>query len=286
LRIALALVVSGILMLAALAVLGWLLFAIPKGWSLVGIVLLIVLIGVFNGRADPYSSRGRGKTEEDRLRVRGVLDRLSMVAGIPSPRVDIVRFDGPLSWTTALRPSKATVHVTTALLDRLGDRELEAVLAHEVGHLVHRDAILMTMLAGPPSYLLRGLHSAAKADVRGLFAVIVYGPILAIPAALMLAVSRSLSRYREFAADRAAALLTGSPAAVASALLAVDDELRSLPSRDMRAAAAFDSFHFVPARRPRWFALLWATHPKIQRRLDRLERLERAVHQPPRPGRG
>jgi heat shock protein HtpX len=236
LRIALALLVSAILMLAAVAVLGWLLFAIPSGWSVVAIVLLVVVVGLFNGRADPYSSRGRGKTEEDRLRVRAVLDRLSMVAGIRPPRVDVVRFDGPLSWTTALRPSRTTVHVTTALLDRLDNRELEAVLAHEVGHLVHRDAIPMTMLAGPPSYLLRGLRSAAKADVRGLFAVIVYGGILAIPAALMLAASRSLSRYREFAADRAAALLTGSAAAVASALVAVDDELRGLPSRDMRAA--------------------------------------------------
>lgn len=279
LRMALALALSAILMLAAVGGLVWLLTR-DGGWALVAFILLIVIAGLVNGPGSPFSSGVRHWTEADEMRVRGVLDRLSMVAGISPPREDVVRSDAPLSWTTALRPSKATVHVTTGLLDRLDDRQLEAVLAHEIGHVAHRDATLMTVLAGPPSYLLRGLRGAAAADVRGLFGVIVYGPIFAIPAALMLAASRSLSRYREFAADRAAALLTGSPAAVASALLEVDGELRALPSRDLRSAASFDSFHFVPASRPRWFALIWATHPSVERRLARLERLESALRRP------
>ena len=128
-----------------------------------------------------------------------------------------------LSWTTALPRRRPSVHVTTGLLDRVGDRELQAVLAHELAHVLHRDAVLVTLLAGPPAYLMAGLRSMASEGGREWFAAILFGVFLVPPAAVMLAIARVVSRHRELAADRAAAVLTGSPASVAAALLAVDD---------------------------------------------------------------
>lgn len=178
-------------------------------------------------------------------------------------------------------PWKApTVHVTTGLLDELDDSELHAVLAHELAHVVHRDAQLMTLVAGPSSYLLAGLRQEVHdADYGEKIWTWIYMIVLAPPAALLLAVSRIVSRNREFAADRAAALLIGSPVRVASALIAVEQRLTLMPTKDLRAVAVRDAFHFVAARPPRWWERPWATHPESTARVERLERLESAVQQ-------
>jgi heat shock protein HtpX len=173
---------------------------------------------------------------------------------------------------------RPTVHVTTALLDRVKDRELHAVLAHELGHILHRDAVLMTILAGPSTWAANAARHMIDDDpLRGTLAIVCYvlplAPVLLVSAVL----ARLVSRHRELAADRAAVLLTGSAAAVAAALVAVDDELRRMPKTDLRNAQTLSCFSFVPARPPRWWLRFWATHPTVDRRLERLDRFERAL---------
>lgn len=267
----LALVASSALLLAAVAA-G--VFALAR-WSELWIVVgLGTIPGLFFFTGLLIAATDRTAQAADDTRVRGMLDRMALLAGIRAPRVRIDDGAAPLSSTTVVLPGRPVVHVTTGLLERLDDPQLEALLAHEVAHVMHGDALLMSALAGPPSLLIETFFRALRASA--LDAVILSAPFVP-PAALMLATSRSLSRYRELAADRVAALLTGSPAAVAAAVIAVDEGLRALPSRDLREVAAFDSFHFVPAKQPSWIGRLWATHPRTERRLAQLERLEDAL---------
>lgn len=281
LRMALALGLSVALLAAIVGVLLYLTLFVHEGWSLALMAVGFLFIGASHA-AKGHRRRRRGPTgdaaERRERRVRRLVQRLAIVADEPPPATELIRDLRPLSWTFARPGRPATIHVTTGLVDRLDDRELAAVLAHELAHLLHRDAAVMTMLAGPPAWLFAGFRALIEEDrVRGTLGVLVFGPLYAPPAVVLLVLSRIVSRYRELAADRAAALLTGSPAAVAAALAAVDEGLRAQRSRDLRRVASRDAFHFVPVRVPRFLGRLWATHPPLRRRVARLERLEAAI---------
>ena len=255
---------------------------LPDGWkgalAVLGMPGMFILIGMLAARQPFASWRSRKPEAADDARVRAALDRLALVAGIPSPQAEVLASRAPVSWTTAYPWKPARVHVSTGLLDRLEDRELQAVLAHELAHLVHRDALLMTLLAGPPAQLLRGIRAMFDEDpFRAVIASIGAGWLVILPAAVMLLLSRIVGRARELAADRAAAVLTGSPAAVAAALLAVDEELKGTPKLDLRRAASLDAFNFVPARPPRRLLRPWATHPPTAARVKRMQRFEAAL---------
>lgn len=274
-RMLVALALSALLLGACVAGCVWLAIFVPYGWFVGAVVLAFAVEGFRVSRMRPRSSRARAATTADHERVQSAVDRLSVVAGVGRPTVRVEPDRVPLSWTTALPPSRAAIHVSTGMLDRLEDRELHAVMAHELAHLVHRDAILMTALAGPPAYLLAGVREQAQEGVRGIFGMVFYGLVLGVPAALLLAVSRIVSRHRELVADRTAALLTGSPSSVGAALIAVSEGFHGLPTRDLRMAAPRDSLHFAPAKPPRRLDRLWATHPPVETRLERLNRVLR-----------
>ena len=282
LRMLLALALS--LLIIATALYGLVVIAIAleeEWWKGVLVILsfpaMFILVGALHGH-DWSSPGGRSPSKRDTPRVKEALQPLALLAGVPMPRVEVTSHRAPLSWTTSYPWREPMLHVSTGLLDRLDDRELHAVLAHELAHMVHRDALLMTLLAGPPAYLLRGLREAAEDDpFRAAISSFILIPLLVVPAGIMLGLSRVISRARELAADRAAAVLTGSPASVAAALMKVDGSLAKLRSRDLRKVAALDAFHFVPAKPPRWFMRPWSTHPPTEARIARLERFEAAM---------
>lgn len=276
-RMVVAIVLSAALLLAAIGACVAALF-VPDGWSLVIWPVGFVVAGFAAARKEPWRSwRAREPTRADRDRVRTALDRLALNAGAPAPALAIEPSRAALSWTTALPRRDPRVHVTTALLDRLGDRELQAVLAHELAHVLHRDALLVTLLAGPPAYLLGGLRAFADDGGRAFLSAVMFGAFLGPPAALMLLIARIVSRHRELAADRTAAVLTGSPESVAAALLALDEGLRATPKLDLRKAASRDDFHFLPARRRHAILRPWGTHPPTADRVERLERMARSA---------
>ncbi len=283
LRMLVALALILLIVVAALAGLVLVAIALEEEWwkgvlGIVALPLMFMLPAVFMDSEEWASWKSRQPNRRDKERVREALERLALLAGVTVPVVEVTANRTPLSWTTSFPWREAKVHVSTGLLDRLDDRELQAVLAHELAHVVHRDALVMTLLAGPPAYLLRGLKSAFEDDIfRAVISSFIWIPFLALPAAIMLAISRVVSRARELAADRAAAVLTGSPASVAAALIKVDGSLAKLPSLDLRKAAALDAFHFVPAKPPRWFMRPWSTHPPTAARVARLQRFEAAI---------
>jgi heat shock protein HtpX len=204
-----------------------------------------------------------------------VVERLCVVADLPKPRIVVERERQPNSWVLSLGRGRTSLHLTRGLLDCLSPVQLEAVIAHELAHVANRDATVMTVVGGPGAALLGGgtrvlRHGGIWFVSVGGLAAIALGWVGSLG-------TRALSRYREFAADAGAVSLTGNPAALASALMAVSEGLAALPARDLREVAARDAFHLLPVAgngRGDWTPPLPPTHPALSARIARLERLE------------
>jgi len=220
--------------------------------------------------------RGRRGSAEAEAQVRMALIRLCVVADMPTPEIRVWRGLPPLSWTTQLPFGRPRMHVSEAMVQRTDDRGLEAVLAHEMAHIANGDAPIMTMLAGPALAMLTAFWSLRLVSDMwwGAF-LFVLTAVAALPAVLLMGLARLASRHRELAADRGAAVLTGSPAGLAAVLVSLDAGLARVAVNDLRAAARGDVFHLLPVREARGIARLWATHPPLRRRVAALEEMER-----------
>jgi heat shock protein HtpX len=258
--------------------------AATKASGVVFVVLFVpgvaTLVGVYE-RARRQARTAATPPPRLEERVESAITRLSMLADISAPAVRVTVERAPLSWTVVVPRRSPEIWLTTGLLERVSDSELEAVVGHELSHVAHRDATLMSIVAGPPAALFEGyvsLLEAASGNDSAKMGVSLYVACVA-PIALTLAVlGRVVSRHRELVADRGAAILTGSPAVLASVLLRLSDDLVHIPEQDLRAVAARDPFHLLPARpRDGLLAWLWATHPPLSRRLDQLEQMEYAL---------
>lgn len=276
-----ALAVNAILVTSLLAFAIWSSIA-WDAWPFWVFVALFALLGsTAPARRGRRRRRTRAPADADLDRVAEITRRLCVVADMKAPEVWVERDAAPLSWTVSTPWTTSRVSVTTGLLDQLDDREVAAVIAHELSHIANRDAVVMTVLAAPSIWIFRGMRELFRNDrSRGLLAIVFYGPLAAIPATVLVLTSRIVSRHRELAADRGAAALTGSPARLSAALRRMSGELARLPAQDLRVAATRDPLNIVPARagRRRGIRRLWATHPPLEQRLDQLDRIERAMH--------
>jgi heat shock protein HtpX len=255
-------------------------------------VLAIVIAGGalfvqywFSDRIALYAMRGRIVTPEEAPQLHGAIDRLCALADMPKPRVAIADVDLPNAFATGRNPNKAVVCVTTGIMRRLDTDELEGVLSHELSHVAHRDVAVMTIASflGVLAGLITrfGLYGGLGRNRDQNTAVIVL-TIIAVSIAvyaISFVLTRALSRYRELAADRAGAMLTGRPSALASALTKISGDIARIPSRDLRQAEAFNAFFFAPAISGKGASLssLFSTHPPLEKRLDRLGVLSREL---------
>jgi heat shock protein HtpX len=212
---------------------------------------------------------------QDAPGLHALVERLAIQADVPMPRVAISDLPMPNAFAMGRSPKHATVCVTTGLLQLLERSELEAVLAHEVGHIRNRDVALMTMVSFFASLAalvgqfaaFSGLGGRDRENGPGLAVILLVSiGVYFLSYVLMLA----LSRYREFAADRSAALFTGRPSALASALR----RLEAAPQQDLREAASMQAFFIVPARAAGAMSRLFATHPPTEERIARLAQME------------
>jgi heat shock protein HtpX len=196
-----------------------------------------------------------------------IVDRLCLVADLPKPEIVVEPEEQPNSWLVGLSRGRARLHVTRGLLDLLTPSELEAVVGHELAHLVNRDAVVMTAVGGPGAVLLGG----GRRLMRGGWFLMIGGFVATGIGWLSRLGTQMLSRHRELAADAGSAALTGRPAALASALRRISGELRLVPEEDLRVAAYRDVFHLLPVGEH-------GTHPPLATRIERLERLEQRMH--------
>jgi heat shock protein HtpX len=244
-------------------------------WEIVGVVFLALVVGMVVALRErvAMSSRGSRLSPADAPELHAVVERLCVLADLAKPAIVLERLALPNSWVEGTKRGGFRLHLTQGLLDTLEPREVEAVIAHELAHVANRDAAVMTVVGGPGEALLAG---GVRVAGQGWWPLMLGGGVATAIGWLSTIGTRALSRYREFAADEGAVALTGSPAALASALMKVSEGLVAIPKRDLRAAAVSDAFRLLPLTRDREF-MLPATHPPLRARIERLERLERTL---------
>jgi len=304
-RMGLTMFMLGLVFVAFVAALIGILYATGVGTG--AIVFFAVLLGAFltfgslffSDKIALATARAREIKPEDgraEAHLHGIVDRLCAVANMPKPRVAIAPTDMPNAFATGRSSSKAVLCVTEGLLRRLDDRELEGVIAHEMSHVAHKDVVVMTVASfiGIMAALLvrmgfyaelfgggggRGRGGNNQAPIALIMlAMMVIGMITYAISFLLI---RLLSRYRELAADRSGALLTGQPSALASALVKVSGAMASIPTKDLRQAEPLSAFYFAPALRPDGangkghtsIATIFSTHPSLERRLQQLSEI-------------
>ena len=250
-------------------------------------VLMLAAQWFFSDRLALHAMGGRVVSPQEAPQLHAVVDRLCALADMPKPAVAIADTDLPNAFATGRSPERAVVCVTTGLLRRLEPAELEAVLSHELSHVAHRDVAVMTVasVVGVAAGLLLRLVSygglGRRRDEKSGAAILLVLLASVVVYALSFLLIRALSRYRELSADRSAALLTGRPSALASALTKLSGEMGRIPTRDLRQAEAYNAFFLVPAL-AQGFSLtsLFSTHPPLPRRLEQLARISASLGRP------
>ncbi|SMF32357.1 Heat shock protein. Metallo peptidase. MEROPS family M48B [Streptomyces sp. Amel2xC10] len=271
------------------------LIVLLKSWVLV-VVVVAGMLGAqfwFSDRIALFAMRGRVVEREEYPGLHSVVDRLSAMADMPKPVVAVSDMDMPNAFATGRNADHAVVCVTTGLLRRLEPAELEGVLAHEMAHVAHKDVAVITIasfLGVIAGLIVRfafysQLFGGGRRDQNTAVVFAVVMGVSAAVYAISFLLIRALSRYRELAADRAAALLTGRPSALASALTKVSGDIARIPTKDLRTAQAFNAFYFTPALGAEpGLARLFSTHPSLQQRLDQLGRISGELGRAAEPG--
>ena len=230
--------------------------------------------------------RAREVTPEEAPELHGMIDRLCALADMPKPRVGIADMAMPNAFATGRSPDRAVVCVTTGILQTLDAEELEAVLAHELSHVAHRDVLVMTLASSAgiaAGMLTRGAQFGGLSrgrDSGGTPAVLIAITVSLVVYAISFLLLRLLSRYRELCADRSGAYLTMKPQALASALTKIAGGVNAIPQRDLRSGSAVNSLFIVPAVRGMTLKTLTATHPSLEQRLEQLARIQAELGRP------
>jgi len=268
-------------------------------WYLhVNIILLIILAAVilgvqffFSDKIALFSMGAREVSEAEAPQLHAIITRLAVQANLPKPRVAIVNTNMPNAFATGRSKRSAVVAVTTGLMDRLNTQELEAVLAHELTHIINRDMFVMTVatfLAMVSSLLTNSLMWGAfyggggygrrdNRDSGGLGAILLLVSLVVYAVSFVLI--RALSRYREYAADRGSALITGAPEHLASALMRIEGVMESgrIPDRDLRQAQGVSALMIMPALRGESVMEFFSTHPSLEHRVERLQHMQQQM---------
>jgi heat shock protein HtpX len=266
-----------------------------------GVIILVAL--VFGGGSafislfysDKIALAAAGAREvspQEAPQLHAIVDRLCALADMDKPRVAIAPTDLPNAFATGRNSKNSVLCVTEGIMRRLDKEELEGVLAHELSHVAHKDVQVMTyasLLAIVAGLLVRfafysELFGGGRRGGDNNQAALLI-PLIMLVSAVVYAVSflliRLLSRYRELAADRSGALLTGQPSALMSALTKVSGAMGQIPTRDLRQAEPLNAFFFAPAVKLNGQSLanVFSTHPSLEKRLEELEKVRRQLGQ-------
>ena len=214
-------------------------------------------------------------TPQEAPQLHAIIDRLCVQADLPKPNVAVANMSMPNAFALGRSPKNATVCATTGIMELLTPAELEGVMAHELSHIANRDVMIMTIasfFATIAAYIVQfgflfGGGSSDDEDGPG-FLVLFLASIVVYAISFILI--QTLSRYREFAADRGAALITGRPSALSSALYKISSGMAQIPKQDLRSASEMNAFFIFPTS----IGGLFATHPPMEKRIEALSRLE------------
>jgi heat shock protein HtpX len=255
------------------------LFAVGAQAGVIVIVALALLMMQLFG-----SDRIAMVTPAQEPELHGIVERLCVQANLPKPRVCVIETSMPNACAMGKSQKHATVCATRGILQLLEPAELEGVMAHELTHVINRDVMVMTLasfFATLASLIIQfsfffgggfgGGYGRNREEEEALMAILLVSVLVYAISFMLL---RALSRYREFAADRGSAVLTGRPSALASALLKISGTMDRVPKEDLRRAEGMSAFFILPARTKKSLMNIFADHPPLEQRLAALERLE------------
>lgn len=258
------------------------------------VVLMAALLGLqlfFSDRLALAAARARIVERDEAPELHEMVERLAAMADLPKPRVAVIDSDVPNAFATGRSQKRAVVAVTRGLWQRLERREVEGVLAHELAHISNRDVVTMTIasfFSMVAAMLIRfslysSMFSGGNRDQNQLPVWLIMFVVSIVTYVLSYILIMAISRYREYAADRGAALITGQPENLMSALQKIASDMVRIPQKDLREVAPMNALFIVPTSWRASFGQLFATHPPLEKRIARLAEIALEMGRPIAP---
>jgi heat shock protein HtpX len=262
-------------------------------WLMLVIVLGIAVFQYYTSDKIALAASGaKVVSPEEAPKLHAMVERLAAMADLPKPRVAFVDTDVPNAFATGRNQKHAVVAVTRGLWERLDEPEIEGVLAHELTHIANRDVLVMTvasffaMLAamltrfGFYAGMFGGWGGGNRDNNNSVPVWLIVMVVSVVTYFLSWILIRTISRYREYAADRGSALITGAPEYLMSALQKISSQMTLIPQRDLREVEGMNAFFIIPTRVKKATSELFMDHPPLEKRLAALERIAREMGRP------
>jgi heat shock protein HtpX len=264
----------------------------------IGIWFLVVIMGVLafvqyytSDKIALAASRAKVVERDEAPELHDMVERLCAMADLPKPRIAVVPTDVPNAFATGRNPKNSVVAVTEGLWYRLSKPEVEGVLAHELSHIGNRDVAIMTVssfFAMVAALLMRiglfgGMFGGGRDRGGGTPVWLIMFLVAMLTYVLSYVLILMISRYREYAADRGAAIITGAPENLMSALQRIAGQIQQIPQKDLREVQGMNAFFIVPTSVKSSFAEFFMTHPPLEKRLARLAAISREMGRPVGP---
>src|SRR6478672_11993049 len=262
----------------------------------VGLVPMLVIIVAFaffqyytSDKLALAASGAKVVSREEAPALHDMVERLCAMADLPKPKVAIMDTPVPNAFATGRSPKHAAVCVTSGLWDRLEPKEVEGVLAHELSHIANRDVLVMTVasfFAMLAAMLTRfGLYAGMwgggdRRDNNGPPIWLIIFAVSLVVYVLSYILIRTISRYREYAADRGSALMTGAPEYLMSALQKISSQMTLIPNQDLRQVEGMNAFFIIPAKAKGAISELFMDHPPLEKRIAALAEIAREMGRP------
>ena len=254
--------------------------------------IMILLQWYFSDKIVLWSSGAKIVTRDQYPLLHDVIERIIARNSLPKPKIAVINTKMPNAFATGKGKRSSVVAVTTGLLDLLDTEELEGVLAHELTHIRNRDVLVLTLaslFSTVAWYLMQfgfyggmgygygygyGYGGRDRNNAGGLAIVVIVAMLTWVVSFLII---RAISRYREFAADRGSAQMTGKPAKLANALMKISGDMQRMPTKDLRQAEGLNAFFIIPAVSGSTIINLFSTHPPVEKRIQKLMEMEASM---------
>jgi heat shock protein HtpX len=280
--------ILGLLYIVFLSVLAY----IGLGFLPITIIALIMIMAqwYFSDKIVMWSAGAKVVTREQFPELHNLVERIVARNNLPKPRIAVINTRMPNAFATGKGPKSSVVAVTTGLMDTLNTEELEGVIAHELTHIRNRDVLVLTLaslFSTVAWYLMQfgfygglyggGMGYGGNRNNNSAGAMIIVIAVALLTWVVSFLIIRAISRYREFAADRGSAQMTGKPIELANALMKISGTMKSVPTRDLRQEEGLNAFFIVPALSGSTIGNLFSTHPPIQKRVQKLMDMEASM---------
>ncbi len=280
--------ILGLLYIVFLSVLAY----IGLGFLPITVIALIMIMAqwYFSDKIVMWSAGAKVVTREQFPELHNLVERIVARNNLPKPKIAVINSRMPNAFATGKGPKSSVVAVTTGLMDTLNTEELEGVIAHELTHIRNRDVLVLTLaslFSTVAWYLMQfgfygglyggGMGYGGNRNNNSAGAMIIVIAVALLTWVVSFLIIRAISRYREFAADRGSAQMTGKPIELANALMKISGTMKNVPTRDLRQEEGLNAFFIVPALSGSTIGNLFSTHPPIQKRVQKLMDMEASM---------